>query len=243
MTLPDAIQDIIDAYNTLIGKMHAKAISSTNGRAYGGIVRAGKGKLVENIGKVLVQLAWEDLHQSSNILELVGKQIRIPIDRGYVARLKDPYLRDFITRNIKNYYYRYRPDILVSVNHNPVTEIECKAYTENAMLKRILVDATLLKSQYPDMRFLLLQLESQLGGDFSQLKDATLGSRSTHTLLSYFDIDLHIITLLEGERKVDRPIHKPEFFKPLKRESLERAVTAISEVIEEADSQLGFLVK
>lgn len=243
MIHPDVIQDIIDAYNTVIGRIDANGISRRNGRAYGGIVRAGKGKLVVNIGKALVQLVWENLHQSPNTLQLVGKQIRVPIDRGYVARLKDPYVREHITRNIKNYYYGCRPDILVSVNHNPVVEIQCKAFTENAMLKRILVDATLLKSVYPDMRFLLLQLESQLGGDFSQLQDAILGSRSTHTLLSYFDIDLHIITLLEGERKVDRPIHKPGFFKPLKRESLEWAVTAISEVIEEADSQLGFLVR
>jgi len=51
-----------------------------------------------------------------------------------------------------------------------------------------------------------VQLESQLGGDYSTDKDIIFGSRSTHTLLSHFDIDLNIITLLEGERKVKRPI-------------------------------------
>lgn len=101
------------------------------------------------------------------------------------------------------------------------------------MFKRILVDATLLKTQFPKMQFILLQLESQLGGDFSELKDVTYGSTSTHTLLSYFDIDLHIITLLKGERKVDKPIHKKEFFKPLERENLEKAVDIMTEILKE----------
>lgn len=111
------------------------------------------------------------------------------------------------------------------------TQMECKAYTENAMLKRILVDFTLLKSLYLTIKFILLQLESQLGGNYSELKSKTLGSPSTHTLLSYFDIKLDIITLLKGERKVDQPIHKPEFFKPLTRKSLENAVTIISKIL------------
>jgi hypothetical protein len=110
--------------------------------------------------------------------------------------------------------------------------VECKAYTENAMFKRILVDFTLLKTTYPNLDCVLLELESQLGGDYSELKDITYGSPSTHTLLSYFDIQLNIVTLLEGERKVDRPIHKPEFYKPLKKESLERAVLVFKQLLE-----------
>jgi len=122
---------------------------------------------------------------------------------------------------------------LVTIDDEVILEIECKSYTENAMFKRILVDATLLKTQFPEMQFVLLELESQLGGDYSELKDITLGSTSTHTLLSYFDIEMHIITLVEGERKVDKPIHKPEFFKPLTRESLEKAVKIIYDILKE----------
>jgi hypothetical protein len=51
-------------------------------------------------------------------------------------------------------------------------------------------------------------------------------------LLSYFDIQLNIITLLEGERKVDRPIHKPEFYKPLKKENLKKAVAVFKALLE-----------
>ena len=82
------------------------------------------------------------------------------------------------------------------------------------------------------MSFILVQLESQLGGDFSKLNPITYGSPSTHTLFSYFDIEINVVTLLKGERKVDRPIHKAEFFKPLERVSLEIAINQISKVLE-----------
>lgn len=72
----------------------------------------------------------------------------------------------------------------------------------------------------------LLQLESQLGGGYSNpLADPQFGSPSTHTLLSYFpEVELHIITLLEGERKVDQPIHQAQHFKELNPAVLEHAI-------------------
>lgn len=232
-TKSDEIQEIIDAYNTLVSGIEKRASTNQEGRAYGGIVRAGKGELVENIAKILIQLAWKKLKQSPNRLKIVGRQIKIPIKQEYINRLEDEEVKKHIKQNLQDYFYPYKPDILVEIDNKVVLEIECKAYTENAMFKRILVDATLLKTQFPKMQFILLQLESQLGGDFSELKDVTYGSTSTHTLLSYFDIDLHIITLLKGERKVDKPIHKKEFFKPLERENLEKAVDIMTEILKE----------
>ena len=52
--------------------------------------------------------------------------------------------------------------------------------------------------------YYLVQLESQLGGDYSELNDITYGSPATHALLSHVDVELKIITLLKGERKVDK---------------------------------------
>ncbi len=229
----DEIQEIIDAYNKLMKNIETTATSSEDGRAYGGIVRAGKGNLVESIAKILVQLAWKKLKQNPDRLKIIGRRIKIPIKQEYINSLGDEEVKKHIKQNIQDYFYSYKPDVLVEIDDKVVLEIECKSYTENAMFKRILVDATLLKTQFPKMQFILLQLESQLGGDFSELKDVTYGSTSTHTLLSYFDIDLHIVTLLKGERLVDEPIHKPEFFKPLTRESLEKAVNSIAEVLKE----------
>lgn len=113
-----------------------------------------------------------------------------------------------------------------------VMGIECKSYTENAMLKRIMVDFTLLKSVVPNINCVLLQLESQMTGDYSEpLKKIIYGSHSTHTIMSYFDVDLNIITLLEGERKVDEPIHNSKNFKDLKKDVLELGIDAMSELL------------
>jgi len=129
-------------------------------------------------------------------------------------------------------FYEIKPDIQVYIDNRFKVYIECKAYTEVAMLKRILVDCTLVKHIYPDVKFLLFQLESQLGGDYSKIyKKVNVGSPSVHTLLSYFDIDLNIITLLRGERKVDEPIHKEKFFKPLELKSLKKAIEIIKELL------------
>jgi len=229
----DEIQEIIDAYNKLVRNIDGRATDSSDGRAYGGIVRSGKGNLVESIAKILVQLAWKRLKQNPNRLKIVGRRIKIPIKKEYMENLDDEEVKKHIKENLDDYFYPYKPDVLVTIDDEVILEIECKSYTENAMFKRILVDATLLKTQFPEMQFVLLELESQLGGDYSELKDITLGSTSTHTLLSYFDIEMHIITLVEGERKVDKPIHKPEFFKPLTRESLEKAVKIIYDILKE----------
>jgi hypothetical protein len=227
------IEKIIELYNNSVYGEEERAKTNQEGRASGGVIRSEKGGLVEYIARRLVELAWEKLGQDPNRLRLYSKEIKIPIKQEYIDKLKDEEIKNYIKQNIEDYYYSYKPDILVEIDGIVVLEIECKAYTENAMLKRVLVDSTLLKTQYPKMKFILLQLESQLGGDFSELKDVTYGSPSTHTLLSYFDIELHIITLLKGERKVDKPIHKKEFFKPLTKESLQKAIDIISSVLEE----------
>lgn len=109
------------------------------------------------------------------------------------------------------------------------------------MLKRILVDFFLRKVVYPNLDCVLLQLESQLGGDYSALNAVTFGSLPIHTLLSYFDINLHIITLFRGERKVDRPIHKPEHYKPLTKEGLYKAIQVFQELLKKysKDTKIG----
>lgn len=227
------IEGIIKAYNTLVKGINQKAIDNQEGRAYGGIVRAGKGTMLENIAKTLVMLAWKDLGKDEKRLKIIGTRIKIPIKKGYIDKLEDEEIKKHILKNLKNYVYPYKSDVLVSIDNKPVFEIECKSYTENAMMKRILVDCTLLTRIYPNMKFALLQLESQLGGDYSELKDKPLGSPSTHTLLSMFNIDLEIITLIKGERKVDKPIHKELYYKELTKDSLIKAINKIKEILSE----------
>ena len=69
------INGIIKAYNTLVKGIDEKAHNNEEGRAYGGIVRAGKGTMLESIAKTLVMLAWKDLGQEENRLKILGVRI------------------------------------------------------------------------------------------------------------------------------------------------------------------------
>ena len=86
------------------------------------------------------------------------------------------------------------------------------------MLKRTLKDFEfIVKLLYPELLFCVFQFENSLGGDYGEInKLEQLGSESTHTLLSHTPtVRLEIITLLDGDRKSNREIHKPQYFKKL----------------------------
>jgi hypothetical protein len=221
-----AIEKLVGYYDFLVKGIDVKAKASKE-RAYGGVIRAGKGLFVESLTRELFALAWSALNNDPDRLRLKRKPVRIQINEDYIKRLKDKKLKGYIKKNLKDYYYNYSPDVPVCVDNKLIIAVECKAYTENAMLKRILVDFTLLKKVFPKITFILLQLESQLGGDYSKSLLPRYGSYPTHTLLSYFDIDLHVLTLLEGERKVNKPIHKTDYYKPLNHERLEEVLDFI----------------
>ncbi len=209
------INDVINAYNFLVKGLDQKA-KSEKSRAYGGVVRQSKGALVETICSNLIQIAWDDLELKDKKLNFSTEKIKIPIKPEYIEKIKDKELKSFIKKNIESYYYGLKIDKHIYIDDKFCFAVECKAYTENAMLKRILVDFTLLKTIVPNIDCILFQLESQLGGDYSDVNHKIkTGSGSTQTLLSYFDVDLVIMTLLDGERNINQPIHKPEFFKEL----------------------------
>tara|TARA_B100000427_G_C15506802_1_gene594375 strand:+ start:1819 stop:2532 length:714 start_codon:yes stop_codon:yes gene_type:complete len=226
----DRIKKIIKLYNSIVKNVDLQASSSVQ-RAYGGIIRAKKGTLVEDIAKMLIVAAWEDLGGESDRLDFGKESEKLYIKDTYIEKINDNEIKKYLKANKEKFFYRSKSDVHCRIDEKPVLAVECKAYTENAMLKRILVDFTLMKEikHWNDIDCYLLQLESQLGGDYSEIKDSnkTIGSPSTRTLLSYFDIDLNIITLLKEDRKVDKPIHKPEFFKPLKRENIIKAIKAL----------------
>jgi len=226
----DRLKSIIEDYESVIRGMEERARSSS-ARAYGGIIRAEKGKLVERIGKKLIEIGWEALGMERERLSFAQRSIRIPLKKEYVEKVRNSEVREYIREHIHRFYYPLKPDVQIYIDGEFAIAMECKAYTENAMLKRILVDFTLLKHIYPNLSFVLLQLESQLGGDYSSPTSTKYGSPSTHTLLSYFDIDLDIITLLPGERKVDQPIHKLQYYKPLERENLEGTLKVIQDIL------------
>lgn len=222
---------LISAYNKLVQGIDDTAAASHD-RAYGGIIRAGKGELVENIATKLVEIAWtEILHQRASRMEINKKKMPIGISDDYIARISDPKVRAYVQAHRNSLVYKFGTDVQVFIDGRLVLPIECKAYSENAMLKRILFDAELMKEAVGTNTYYLVQLESQLGGDYSELNDVTYGSPATHALLSHVDVELKIITLLKGERKVDKPIHKAEFYKELKMGELLKAANIFAEAL------------
>ncbi len=227
-----SLDAIILAYDKLIKGIEADAIDSDTDRAYGGIVRAGKGELVESMARTLVETAWVYyLGQDIKRLSMDKKKIKVLMKSDYPDKIDDPEVQKYLKKYGKDQFYKFGTDVHVLIDNKLVLPIECKAYTENAMIKRIIFDANLAFEYMKIELYILLQLESQLGGDFSELNKKTFGSPSTNTLLSYSDVKIDIITILEGERKVDKPIHKPEFYKPIKYENLEIALFKIGNAL------------
>lgn len=226
-----SIDEIVAHYDAVVKVLDNNA-KAQNNRAYGGVIREVKGALQEFITEQLVTLAWESLGGANNRLEINSKKIKIPIKDDYIECLKDKKVRDYIKAHKEDYYYELSVDKHIFIDGNFVMGIECKAYTENAMIKRILVDFHMLKTLYPSISCHLFQLESQLGGDYSALPQTVYGSSHTHSIMSYFpDVHLYITTLLRGERKIDKPIHK--YFKRLEKSVLEKAVTFLQGFLKE----------
>jgi len=211
-----------------------KKAADNSERAYGGYVRAFKGELVEYMAKQLVIIAWTKiLNQNINRLDINKTKLPVYMTNryNYLDRVKEPKVKKWLIDNQKDQIYKFGTDVQVFIDGKLVLPIECKAFSENAMLKRILFDAELMNETAGCKTYYLLQLESQLGGDYSQLNPITYGSPATNALLSHSKIDLVIITLLKGERKVDKPIHEPKYFKELNIEQLIKAVLIFSEAL------------
>jgi hypothetical protein len=222
-----SISEIIRIYETIVKVVDDQAKEQTN-RAYGGAVRMIKGKLQEIITEEIIKLAWTNLKGKKERLEINSKKIKVPIQKSYVANLKNEKVKKYINEHISEYNYGLSVDKHIFIDGKFVMGIECKAYTENAMIKRILVDFHLLKTLFPNISCYLFQLESQLGGDYSELPETIYGAKSTHSIMSYFeDVNLNIFTFLKGERNINIPIHKQ--FKPLEARRVENAVYMIQD--------------
>lgn len=222
------IDGLITTYSNVV-KVVNKNANEEEDRAYGGVVRSVKGKLQEHITEEIINIAWESLGGKNERLSVDSKKQKIPIQKDYIMHIEDEEVKQYILANIADYFFGLSVDKQVYIDKKLVIGIECKAYTENAMIKRILVDFSLLKTIFPNISCYLFQLESQLGGDYCDLKEITFGSKPTHTLMSYFPkVKLNIFTFLKGERKVNEPIHKEEHFKPLEKNQIKKAISLLA---------------
>ena len=171
----------------------------------GGALRSLKGTLVETMAEEMVLLAWRNIGGKPSRIEI--NKTKYPISDG------------------KGNVYKLSQDKQVYIDDGFVLSIECKAYAEVAMYKRILVDAFLLEKYFPKLKFCLFQLESMLGGDYSTDVAHPQGSSSVKVLEHHFpNLDIEIITMLDGERNIKGEIHKRQFYKPLRPERLGHAI-------------------
>jgi len=228
-----SIKEIVKAYNLVVKGIETQALENKE-RAYGGVIRSSKGYMVENITRLLLEVAWNELNGDPRRLSFDKHTKRLPIKRDYINKLEDEEVKEYILENINKYYYLLKTDVHCNIDGELVIGVECKAYTENAMMKRILVDFSLMKHGWKNLNCFLLQLESQLGGDYSNINARKIfGSKSTHTLFSYFDVNIEILTLLDGERKVDKPIHNPKYYKELDEKHVRVIVNKFKNVLKQ----------
>ncbi len=55
-----SIKDIIQVYNSVV-KGIDKDAHGQDSRAYGGVIRSAKGKLLEDISEEIVKIAWQNI--------------------------------------------------------------------------------------------------------------------------------------------------------------------------------------
>ena len=225
-------ESIIDMYTE--GIHHMYKLHEIHGGKDGGPIRAAKGALTENIVDAIVHLAWYEIGDEVNRLNIEKRKEKLYIDADYVNNLTDESTRKDIERNRNGYFYPIELDRAVKIDNQLVLGVECKAYTDNTMLRRALKDFELALKLYPKLLFCIFQLENGLGGDYGDpRKLKPLGSKRTHTLMSHAPtVSLEIITLLDGKRKSDKEIHKKQFFKELSIENVALCVKKFRALLE-----------
>jgi len=128
------VKSLINDYNTVLKVLDKNAKDDESDRAYGGIIRSVKGKLQEHITEEIIKIAWGSIGGEPNRLQIDSKKHKIPIKIDYVNKIKDKDIKNYILKNIDNFYYSLSVDKQVSIDDNFILAIECKAYTENAKL-------------------------------------------------------------------------------------------------------------
>ena len=229
----EKLKALVEDFAIALGAMEedAQNADALGVRKKGGVLRAAKGKIHEVLTEELVRIAWET-ELSNNAGRLAINKKKIPIflkdTENHAKKFSCEPIQKYILAGDKVFTHKLSVDKHIEVDGKLIFAIECKAYAENKMMKGILTDFYLLKTKVPDLLCYLFQLENFLGGDFGKTTKNPLGSPATHALLSHFpEVNLKIITLLDGNRDVHKPIHEPKFFKPLTIDRLEVAVESI----------------
>lgn len=209
------INDLIADYDT--------TISGLFNEQNGGKIRGAKGRLVERLANSIVRLVWDDvLLQSHDRLQINNEKEKIYVKDSdlFLQRQRlDDSARDRIINHFDTVYYDFGTDVHVKVDGQLAVAIECKAYTETAMLKRIIFDSMLMDEALPDATHCLFQLEAAFSDD------------QYNVLMSHHSHNIDVLTLLDGKRNSQKPIHREAFFKELTKERLITVIEYFEDVL------------
>ncbi len=223
------LKGIIDDYNAEMEKL----FSVTKG----GSIRGKKGKLVEILAEKIVILTWtkvleQPIGRLTPAPNKKKKAIKLKNVEQYIQRYDGLPIAEIIEAKKSTIKYDFGADLHVFIDKQLVLVIECKAYTESAMLKRLIYDRRILHEFAPNAQYVLLQLESAFSGDFHKCSESSFGSNQYHVFMSREESNIEIITLLEGKRDSNNPIHRRENKKELKKEHLIYAVEVLAKILE-----------
>lgn len=111
----DKIDEIISDYTNLVSGIDNEAQNDED-RAYGGIIRAGKGKLVEEMTTRLVQIAWINvLKQNEERLQINKRKAPISITEKYIER-QEPRLKAYLLSHKAEQRYKFGTDVQVFID-------------------------------------------------------------------------------------------------------------------------------
>ncbi|MBE0478155.1 hypothetical protein IBX65_03410 [Candidatus Aerophobetes bacterium] len=135
------IKDIQSKYKKAILESQ-KLYADRRAKDTAGAVRYTKGKIVEDITKDIIKIAWSKISSDETRLRMDKKKV--------VIKTNDEI-------------YKLSQDIHIYIDNIFKISVECKSYTEVAMYKRVLIDASLLKEAVPTINaFFIIQLENFL---------------------------------------------------------------------------------
>ena len=186
-------------------------IKKRTSRASGGIKRMAKGDLVEEIYSRIIKFC---LNEKKSKLKLINKMGNLPKNVNKVPILK--VSQNYI--NLKNLKftdkelatgYEDKFDGFIIDNQDIKFVLEYKAYSENTMLKRCLVDASIAQIFNKNINYCLCLLQSHL------YQNQRLIGYNAHSLMDFFyqkfKVNVDILILVKEPRVVNEDIIKKKY--------------------------------
>lgn len=199
----------------------------------GGMVRSGKEAVVVELAKRLIIEAVKETPGLvvSKLKFEERKKVSIPFSNSDYFNIVSETVGNKIIDNLEEYSITIEIDLAVSYAGTLILATELKAFTDLTMFRRLAFDFHTLKRVYPTVKYVLIQLENSLGGDYAQDVPEHLGSPGVHSVLAEVNLPMTIITLLNGNRSSQRAIHVPGNFKSLNKIKFRNAVNTISALL------------